>query len=242
MTLNINPYQSPTAAPADSPSSEVENTDGELACEFRSASTWGLLACFGLAMSALVAAALLAIFISEWLIVDFLTRAYLVVWSDSLYVAMNGSRLATAIPFLTWEYRAYRNLPALGHRRLDANFVWVVVCWFVPIMNWFCPYQVMAELYWRSNPNQDSAPVNGHPTVVVKLWWAAWLIGVAISLRDRLFNAPAETQAAEFLLQANYVAYLLATIVSAALAIYLVRTIDHRQLLRFRQSSPQWLG
>jgi Domain of unknown function (DUF4328) len=242
MSNDVNPYQSPATAPADPPPPELESVDDGLTGGFQSARAWGLLACFGLAMSLMIAVALLYILIRQWYFADFMEQVTLLLWSDWLYVAMNSARFATAIPFLTWEYRAYRNLPALGHSRLDAKFIWVVVCWFVPIMNWFCPYQVMAELYWRSNLDDEATPADGPPTTPVKAWWATWLLGVAISIRDRLFNAPAETPTAELLLQASYVAYLVATIVSAALAIYLVRTIDHRQLLRFRQTSPQLLG
>ena len=64
-----------------------------------------------------------------------------------LYLAIY---LVTVVVFLMWQYRVRKNADDIGTTGLRFSPGWVVGWWFVPIMNFFRPYQVMKEL-WQSN-------------------------------------------------------------------------------------------
>ena len=88
---------------------------------------------------------------------------------------------ATAVAFCAWIYRASANLAALGvaHQRFSPG--WSVGWWFVPVMSWFRPYQVMKELWKGSHPGIDSpGPAVSDVSVPRMLgeWWAAFLVSV----------------------------------------------------------------
>ena len=231
---NVNPYQSPQSA-AGPPNEPQPVVSGEEASEFRPASTWANVACIGLGINAALAATALCLEMGDLFGVAPAKSESLEAWQSLLWSAMYRSRIATAIPFLGWEYRAYRNLPALGHQRLDAKFLWVILCWFVPIMNWFCPLQVMNELYQHSHPLADGderlRPIPG----LLAIWWGTWLVTVAISLWERFLSGFFEVPTGGWLGVGLDIAYLSATIVSAVLAIRIIRSINRHQLIRFAQ-------
>jgi hypothetical protein len=238
MSQQSNPYQSP-AVVADDPGADPAATElGGPPVGFQSARTWGIVACVGLSINLVASLTLLGILIGQLFFPSLAEDAYRRSWLEPLYMAlfsaMNSSRFATAIPFLGWEYRAYRNLTALGHQKLQAKYAWVVVCWFVPIMNWFCPHQVMDELYQRSHSDCDSSAELATSPMSVNIWWGAWLVAAFIGLWQRFLLGPAETAAAMWLDYGLNVAYLLAAIVSAILAIYLVTAIDRFQVVRMK--------
>ncbi|MEW9031521.1 MAG: DUF4328 domain-containing protein [Planifilum fimeticola] len=86
----------------------------------------------------------------------------------------------TAISFLLWTYRSYRNLSALSDRDLRFSPGWAVGWYFVPIMNLFRPFQVMKEIWEGSAPDADhSRPEEGKGRPVSPLlpgWWSLWLL------------------------------------------------------------------
>jgi len=229
----VNPYQSPLAEPAAIPDGEAAGYTVASA-DFHSAEVWGWVACAGLGMNAVLAVAALCLLIGWPYLESYVAAVPLLSW-QGLWSAMNGSRFATAIPFLAWEYRAYRNLPALGHHKLNAKFVWVIVCWFVPIMNLFCPYQVIDELYQRSNPFVDRNEQLLAAPGVIKGWWGTWLVTVAISLWERFFRGESDNVSAIWIDFGLQFAYLSASIVSAVLMILIIRTIDGEQRNRLAQ-------
>ena len=84
--------------------------------------------------------------------------------------------LATVIFSLMWVNRATANLISLRLQSESAPQFspgWAVGWWFVPIMNFFRPYQVMAELWRRS------FHVNG-VSWLLPVWWSLWLAGSLI--------------------------------------------------------------
>lgn len=90
---------------------------------------------------------------------------------DVLDLVQFGLLIATAVFFLRWLHRSYRNISALGHRpRFTAG--WAVGYWFIPIVSLFRPKQVMDELWERT----DDAPA-GQRTATVPVWWGLWLVG-----------------------------------------------------------------
>ena len=83
--------------------------------------------------------------------------------------------LMTIVAYTIWLYRSNRNLHALtrDHIRFSPRrAAW----WpFIPIMNLFKPYQVMREVYEKSNPRaQGSYPV--------AIWWFSLILALLVGM------------------------------------------------------------
>jgi len=92
--------------------------------------------------------------------------------------------LATAAFFLTWIFRAYKNLQAFNVRGLRFSPGWAVGGWFVPFLNLWRPHEVMREIWRASSPRApvaDERAWKGEPvSPLMGWWWAAWIIGGVI--------------------------------------------------------------
>lgn len=102
----------------------------------------------------------------------------LITGADAL--ARIGLFVVAAILVLIWLYRAYANLRALRH---EPRFTpgWAVGYWFIPIINIFRPFQIIKDLYVRSENPARTAGLDriGAPSIVTA-WWVCWLAtGVA---------------------------------------------------------------
>ena len=87
--------------------------------------------------------------------------------------------VATAISFLLWIHRASRNLHSLGAPWQRFSPGWAVGWWFVPIMFFFRPYQVMVEIWKGSTPRASREATFDWKTESVSAllpwWWALWI-------------------------------------------------------------------
>jgi len=72
---------------------------------------------------------------------------------------------------IAWTYRCHRNLESLEHRNLDSKHIWALLCWFFPVLNLFCPYQVVREIWWRSHPLAANTPESAPASHLVFWWW-----------------------------------------------------------------------
>ena len=171
--------------------------------------------------------------------------------SDDRQAAVAAVQLAvlivTAILFLVWIYRAYRNLSALGASGLRYSANWAVGGWFIPIMNLWRPYQVTAEIWKASDPDCNEPEGEAWQTAsvspLVKLWWALWIIGGMIGgiLMRFAFQEPEDLEA----LRTRGVAFVAADVVdipAAILAILVVWYITNRQEKRSRRRQRVTLG
>lgn len=78
-----------------------------------------------------------------------------------------------------WQYRVRKNADYIGTPCLGFSPGWVIGWWFVPIMNFFRPYQVMKEL-WQSNYHnvyEYSESRNLEVSGLLGWWWGLFLIG-----------------------------------------------------------------
>jgi hypothetical protein len=82
--------------------------------------------------------------------------------------------VASAIAFISWMHRAYSNIDALpgAYRRWGAG--WTIGAWFVPILNFFRPKQLIDDI-WRSG-----RPGSGPPAWLM-VWWIGFLISGFLS-------------------------------------------------------------
>jgi hypothetical protein len=147
--------------------------------------------------------------------------------------------IALVIAFLVWLHRAAKNVPALGNAKSKVEYGpgWAVGSFFIPFVNLVVPYKAVKEIWEKSDPSvrteEDfmfSTPSSSQPLVLG--WWIAWLASNFISnISWRLESRAPGTE--------NFVGGVgiisdLANIVTAVLAIMVVRGIDRRQTERAR--------
>ena len=92
--------------------------------------------------------------------------------------------LPTVVLFLMWMHRAATNLPALGSDGQRFSPGWAVGWWFIPIMWFFRPYQVVAEIWRGSNPELTLGREwkRGPVSPLLGWWWALWLVSNVVGL------------------------------------------------------------
>lgn len=141
-------------------------------------------------------------------------------------IAFIGSIL-TIIFFIQWFRRAYYNLHAMGCRNLEHTEGWAAGAWFVPIMNWFWPYQIMREI-WNETQILGRQPNDGHEQrsdAPVGWWWTCWILNTVVSI-IAVFSSfgkrPGEISEHFYLM--NIVANLF-SICAGVFAIQIIRTV-----------------
>jgi multisubunit Na+/H+ antiporter MnhC subunit len=146
--------------------------------------------------------------------------------------------IATIVIFLTWLYRSYENLPALGvpRNRIEYSSGWAIGSFFVPFVNLAVPYLAVREL-WRKSM-ADSSTMFGElsPPAFFPLWWATWLLSnFAGNIYFRFVLT--ETPDPNLLLIGGIVTSVL-NIVSAMFLIKVIKEIN-RQQMESSQSGPR---
>lgn len=147
--------------------------------------------------------------------------------------------LGTIVVFCLWIHRASGNLRPLGARELSFSPGWAVGWWFVPIMQLFRPYQVMAEIWKASDPetpsDQPTAWVGTSGTPVLGFWWATWLIASFVS--DIAARVLFQGDTAEDLIVSDWISLAgnALFIVAGVLVFILVRRIMSRQAEKARR-------
>ena len=145
--------------------------------------------------------------------------------------------IATVVVSLAWVYRTSKNLVALGADGQRFSPQWAVICWFIPIISLFRPYQVVREVWNASAPDLqpgDRSWQEAGGTPFIKWWWALWLFSGWIGnlgLR-RLFSS----ETAEELLAADTVSIVVDAmyLITAVLFFLLVERLTNRQDERHR--------
>lgn len=136
----------------------------------------------------------------------------------------------TAIVWLVWLHRAYANLRLVGSRKSQFTPGWAVGYWFVPVFNLFRAYQIVLDLWLRSdNANAaDSVAALPRPQLL-PAWWALYLLSEFAARFAASLSTDGHT-AAELIgaTHADIVADAL-SLFAGILAIAVVRGIDARQ-------------
>jgi hypothetical protein len=144
-----------------------------------------------------------------------------------------GVYFTTAVLFLVWISRCYRNLEALSRWRLQFGSGWVVGAWFVPFLNLVRPYKIVRETLWVStHPDlADDVGAGYTPpgTALLVFWWTAYLI--MGFLGQIVFRLTLSAKAVGELLTVSYIGAVadLESIVAAILAAAVVGVISSRQ-------------
>lgn len=157
--------------------------------------------------------------------------------------------IATAIVFLMWLHRVYRNLPALGAAKPDTTPSWAVAYFFIPFVNLIKPFQVVREIWHESTPaaatqNKFGEDFGGDSSrsgtpALVGWWWALWIIANIAGRASSRFTDTAGTIEGMLLASWATVASDALFIIAAVLAILVVKRIDEMQEAKFRQMGVQ---
>ena len=86
--------------------------------------------------------------------------------------------IISAVTFIQWFRRAYFNLHSLVPN-LTFTEVWAAGSWFVPVIGFFRPYQIMIELYNKTIARLEESKLienQNFDVSFVKVWWVIWII------------------------------------------------------------------
>ncbi len=138
-----------------------------------------------------------------------------------------GTYLITAIIFLFWIHRAYKNHEQLARHSTEYSPNWAVFGFLIPVLSLFRPYQVVREMWDETQAGVQDDPLQTAPSHAIVIVW--WLTFLAMNFGSRLYvmTADAADSGAE-LTSATNIDMLVqtATILSAVLAIWIVHRID----------------
>ena len=108
-------------------------------------------------------------------------------WSDGdgVAIAATIALIVAGIAFLAWLWQARQNAEILcpaPHRR---SRVWLTLSWLIPFVNLWFPYQIVADVYRASRPDNprglaDLRTVAGSP--LLPAWWALWLVSNIVAI------------------------------------------------------------
>jgi hypothetical protein len=83
-----------------------------------------------------------------------------------------------AVFFIMWMRRAYHNLHKAGSRNLRHSEGWASGAWFVPILNFAWPLQIMRDI-WEETQNvfrpQNQQRYEYEEDNITRWWWAMFL-------------------------------------------------------------------
>jgi hypothetical protein len=111
----------------------------------------------------------------------------------AIWVGLSGLALVvSAAVFITWFYRAYKNLRRLGVQNMRYGQGWSIGAWFVPILSLFRPKQIANDI-WRGSERGAEVSTQwrglGVPSLV-RWWWGLFLAqGVLLEVGQRLVGA-----------------------------------------------------
>lgn len=88
-----------------------------------------------------------------------------------------GLYFTSCITFIRWFRRAYFNLQ-LKTNYLSSSDNWVALSWFIPIICLYKPYQIMKEMYTKTNEIlfEETNQAKGIATSHLGWWWGLWII------------------------------------------------------------------
>ena len=137
--------------------------------------------------------------------------------------------VVTAVVFIAWFRRAYKNTAAFSApRRYSAG--WAVGGWFVPFASFFIPKKIANDIWRGADPNGRTGS-DGQVPAVLNAWWASW---IALGLAARFGTMGGSSTSAHDALNRNLgsVVMFAAFVVASVLAAAVVRSVDRRQAAR----------
>lgn len=153
---------------------------------------------------------------------------------------------ACIIASIIWINRTQKNLPTLGATGMTVSPGWAIGWFFVPIANYFKPYEAMKQLWQASQAARSGAPQSswkGRPVPgFLQGWWALWVITSIIA--SITFRISLELETLEGFLAIGYVDLVLAPaeVVLALLYLRIVQGISENQEQASQSLAPEAVG
>ena len=140
--------------------------------------------------------------------------------------------IACAIAFISWMHRAYENIRSLppGYQRYGTG--WTIGAWFVPILNFFRPKQMINDIWSSGTPA-------GYPPAWLMVWWIGFLISGTLSriatpnLAEDATLEEVRTDSINYMVSDGFDALVL------VLAILVVRVCTRRQEARAQERAGE---
>lgn len=85
--------------------------------------------------------------------------------------------IAVIVFFLLWFRRAYANLHRLETVEVEHADAWAIWSWFIPIFNFFRPYNIMKEI-WVKTQEAYKGEGKDDSRWIVDLWWVFFLLSL----------------------------------------------------------------
>lgn len=98
-------------------------------------------------------------------------------FASGLYLVHAAFYLVAAILVITWLYRTYTS-DRIDPAELKHSPGWVIGAWFVPVLSWWRPLQIVRDLWWAATPESQRAKgLPGQRSIPWRMvwWWASWL-------------------------------------------------------------------
>ena len=144
--------------------------------------------------------------------------------------------LPAGIAWLIWQHRAHSNLPALGAVQLRHSPRWAVIWWLLPFANVVLPFTAVRELWKASLPGPSGLEWKLEPTpLLLVAWWAGWLTRIALLSLGGSIGGPLLTADEIVVRSWLLIGGQLATVVTAVLAVRVIRGIQARQAASVRR-------
>jgi predicted nucleic acid-binding Zn ribbon protein len=124
--------------------------------------------------------------------------------------------------FILWFRRAYNNLNRSGRTATQFDEGWAAGSWFVPFLNLGRPYQIMKEI-WEKTQLATTNLLTYRKSDIVGWWWAIWILGnVASNIANRAERASSISE----LLTATYISVAadLIQLISIVLVVVMTKT------------------
>lgn len=135
--------------------------------------------------------------------------------------------------FILWLYQVRANLRAFGARRMAYGREWCVLGFVIPGLNVYRPYQVMAEI-WQASAPQNLDPFDWRNVAISKLvpaWWGACVATAGFELLALLtsFNSGLSLPRLQVVAILNILADTSAAL-ACCLTIFMVSRVSDAQL------------
>lgn len=143
-----------------------------------------------------------------------------------------ASLLISSIAFLFWIYTASKNLASLNMLNQRFSPRWAIIWWFVPIMWFFRPYQVMKEIWNGSDPAHvsSSEPTSRSTSYsLLKWWWTTWIVSIFLVDFNYGFEPIGQGARNQIWGSTFSIAGLFSVLVCTVLLIVIVRKTTSRQ-------------
>jgi hypothetical protein len=142
--------------------------------------------------------------------------------------------LAAGLTYLVWLYRARDNAERMSSMRHRRSRTWLTLAWLVPIVNFWFPYQIVADIRAASLRGEENSPDTPPSLNLLSWWWALYLLNSFGVLFVFAFTSATPETVADVATDARnslllQLVLIPAGIVAAVLAVRVVRGISALQ-------------